>query len=110
MRRSQRASVVIKLAHISKKSMVCDPWREVSRGEEPNSDTEELSSCMSSAGVAESMLSLGLCSPAVEPDLWGVDDPDLPAASMMSSGVMRENQMIREGMRSMCLYSDSKMI
>ena len=108
MRRCQRASVVIKLAHISKKSMVCDPWREVSRGEEPDSDPgrEELSSCRSSAGVAESMLSLGLCSPAVEPDLWGVDDPNLPAASMMSSG----GYMIREEMRSMCLYSDSKMI
>lgn len=86
--RSQRASVVIKLAHISKKSMVCDPWRGVSRGELPDSDPgrEELSWGRSMAGLAESMLSRGLWSPAMEPDLWGVDDPDLkPTASMISS-------------------------
>lgn len=47
---------------------------------------EELSWGRSTAGLAESMLSLGLWSPAVEPDLWGVDEPDLkPTASTMSS-------------------------
>lgn len=84
----QRASVVIRLAHISKKSMVCDPWRGVSRGELPDRDPgrEELSWGRSIAGLAESILSLGLWRPAVEPDLWGVDDPDLkPTASIMSS-------------------------
>ncbi|KAA8589847.1 hypothetical protein FQN60_013212, partial [Etheostoma spectabile] len=74
---SQRARVVIRLAHISKKSMVCDPWRGEIRGELPDRDPgrEELSWGRSNAGLAESMLSLGLWRPAVEPDRWGVDDP-----------------------------------
>ena len=69
--------------------MVCDPWRGVSWGELPDRDPgrEELNWGRSMAGLAESMLSLGLWRPAVEPDLWGVDEPDLkPTASMMSSG------------------------
>lgn len=38
------------------------------------------------AELAESMLSLGLRRPAMDPDLWGVEEPDLnPTASMMSS-------------------------
>lgn len=67
----QRASDVIRLAHISKKSMVCDPWRGASRGELPDRDPgrEELSWGRSTAGLAESMLSLGLRRPTVDPDL-----------------------------------------
>lgn len=94
--RPQRASVVMRLAHISKKSMVWDPWRGVSRGELPDREPgrEELSWGRSMAGLAESMLSRGRWRPAVEPDRWGVDDPDLkPTASMMSSvGNGREDQ------------------
>lgn len=63
--------MVIRLAHISKKSMVCEPWRGVSVGELPDREPgrEELSWGRSTAGLAESTLSLGLWSPAVEPDL-----------------------------------------
>ena len=85
----QRASVVIRLAHISKKSMVWEPWRGASRGALQESDPgrEELSWGRSMAGLAESMLSLGLWRPAVEPERWGVDEPDLnPTASIISSG------------------------
>lgn len=61
---------------------------------------EELSRGRSTAGLAESMLSLGLRSPAVEPDLWGVDEPDLkPTASTMSS-----EDVSREGQNETCIY------
>lgn len=83
----------MRLAHISKKSIVWLPCRgvgaEVRRAALEHSDPgrEELSLGRSTAGQAESTLSLGLWSPAVEPDLWGVEEPDLnPTASMMSSG------------------------
>ncbi|TNN37010.1 hypothetical protein EYF80_052819 [Liparis tanakae] len=85
----ERASVVIRLAHISKKSMVCDPWRGgLSGPPPPDSDPgrEELSCGRSPDGLAESTLSRGRWRPAVEPDLWGAEGPGLkPAASMMSS-------------------------
>ena len=67
----QRARVVIRLAHISKKSMVCDPCRGASWGALPASEPgrEELSWASESMAVlAESTLSLGLNRPAVEPD------------------------------------------
>jgi hypothetical protein len=63
----------MRLAHISKKSMVWLPWRgvDVMRAALEHSDTgrDELSWGRSTAGKAESTLSLGLWSPAVEPDL-----------------------------------------
>lgn len=67
----------MRLAHISKKSMVWLPRRgvevgvEVRRAALKHSDPgrEELSWGRSTAGKAESTLSLGLWSPAVEPDL-----------------------------------------
>ncbi|CAB1324173.1 unnamed protein product [Coregonus sp. 'balchen'] len=99
-----RASVVMRLAHISKKSMVWLPWRgvgvEVMRAALEHSDPgrEELSWGRSTAGKAESTLSLGLWSPAVEPDLWGVEEPDLnPTASMMSSGEGERSVQDRRG-------------
>lgn len=74
--------MVIRLAHISKKSMVCDPWRGGLSGvSDPG--REELSCGRSAVG---STLSRGRWRPAVEPDLWGAEGPGLkPAASMMSS-------------------------
>lgn len=91
--RAQRARAVMRLAHISKKSMVWEPCRGerwgalLDREREPGRD--ELSWDRSTPGLTESMLSLGLWRPAVEPDLCGVDEPDLkPTASMISSSML----------------------
>lgn len=76
---SQRARVVMRLAHISKKSMVLLPCRGARRGVLPVREPgrELLSWGISTATLAESMLRRGRWRPAVEPERWGVDDPDL---------------------------------
>lgn len=74
----QRAKVVIRLAHISKKSMVWLPRRggaedKVLPVKEPVREPE--SEWFSA--VVESKLDLGLCRPAAEQERWGVEEPDL---------------------------------
>ena len=76
---------MIRLAHISKKSMVWLPWRGASIGMLPVSEPgrELLSWGISMATDAESMLRRCRWSPAMEPERCGVDEPDF--CSMMSS-------------------------
>lgn len=69
---------MIRLAHISKKSMVWLPRRGVTEDnvfpvKEPVREPE--SEWLS--GVTESKLDLGLCKPAAEQERWGVEEPDL---------------------------------
>lgn len=73
----------MRLAHISKKSMVWLPRRGVTEDMLPVKEPvrDPVSDWHSAA--AESILSLGLCKPAAEQERWGVDEPDL--CSMTSS-------------------------
>lgn len=87
----QRANVVIRLAHISKKSMVWLPRRgetedKVLPVREPvrEPDSEWLSV------VVESKLDLGLCKPAAEPERCGVEEPDL--CSTTSSSILLKSK------------------
>ena len=80
--------------------MVWEPWRGASWGALPASEpgSEELSWARESMAVlAESTLSRGRNRPAVEPDRWGVDDPDLkPVSSVMSSGDDRKGKVCEQ--------------
>lgn len=90
---AQRARAMIRLAHISKKSMVWLPRRggteEMLPTKEPLRDPI---SDWHSAAAAASMLSLGRCKPAAEHERCGVDEPDL--CSITSSSRQQEKQQI----------------
>lgn len=74
----QRARAMIRLAHISKKSMVWLPRRGVTEGMVPTKEPlREPIRDWHSAAAAASMLSLGRCKPAAEQERWGVEEPDL---------------------------------
>ena len=74
----QRARAMIRLAHISKKSMVWLPRRGVTEGMVPTKEPlREPISDWHSVAAAASMLSLGRCKPAAEQERCGVDEPDL---------------------------------
>lgn len=74
----QRARAMIRLAHISKKSMVWLPRRGATEGMLPTKEPlREPISDWHSVAAAASMLSLGRCKPAAEQERCGVDEPDL---------------------------------
>lgn len=74
----QRAKVVIRLAHISKKSMVWLPRRgEAEDKVLPVKEPEREPESEWFSAVVESKLDRGLCRPAAEQDRWGVEEPDL---------------------------------
>lgn len=74
----QRARAMMRLAHISKKSMVWLPRRGGSEGMLPTKEPlREPVSDWHSVAAAASMLRRGRCKPAAEQERWGVEEPDL---------------------------------
>lgn len=69
--------MVIRLAHISKKSIVWLPNRGLARENEPEKDPYIDPLWEGHSTLTESMLSRGRCRPAAEHERWGVEEPDL---------------------------------
>lgn len=93
---------MIRLAHISKKSMVWLPRRG---GTEDNvlpvkEPVREPESEWPSA-VTESKLDLGLCKPAAEQERWGVEEPDL--CSTTSSEMNKRRAIYMKGIYAWAL-------
>lgn len=74
----QRARAMMRLAHISKKSMVWLPRRGGTEGMLPTKEPlREPIRDWHSVAAAASMLRRGRCKPAAEQERWGVEEPDL---------------------------------